>query len=349
MSEISILSYTIRKHVMQAENAVTDCLCFILRTHSSAARAFTRYLCQTSVELPDILELNTQVSWEHGGRPDLIGLHNKNRVLLIESKFGAPLTKNQPIGYLGQLAPQSDGVLLFIAPALRVEGLWEELKEHCLALKIDISTQKRTTKNGLITAHVSNNHYLALTSWECLVAYLIEDLSSKHEQMALEDLRQFKAVCDRLGSGNLEPFPFSQVASDGDKRDRQLRTMVDSLTKALVDGGFAKTKGYRATPGPGYYKRYMTLSCHINWCVEFNHEYWARFGESLIWLTVTTAPEIEVALKPLEINLSGLSRRYGNQFILPLKSSHSRSEADALDHMTKQAISIAKALVLPTE
>jgi hypothetical protein len=43
-------------------------------------------------------------------------------------------------------------------------------------------------------------------------------------------------------------------------------------------------KGYRATPGSYYYRRYGTLSGHMNWFVEYNEQNAARFGESLLWV-----------------------------------------------------------------
>lgn len=322
---------------------------FILSTYDTATRSLVKYLRQTGANLPDVLEFNTQVSWGHEGRPDLIGLNNNDRILLLESKFDAPLTKNQPIGYLKQLTPRMDGVLLFIAPSLRVEGLWEALMTHCANSKIALGTQRKSPALGLISAPVGSGHYLALASWDSLISYISDNLSHHQEQGALADLLQLKALCERLGSGNLQSFPLHQITSERDKRDRQLRTMIDSITKVLIVSGFAKTKGYRATPGPGYYKRYMTLSGYINWCVEYNGEYWARFGESLLWFSTTMTPENATALTILDISLAGLPHRFGNQFLIPLKASHCRSEEEALDHMTKQATAVATSLAIKAE
>jgi hypothetical protein len=344
MPEISLLSYILPKYVIQAENAVTDCLFFILTTYRAAFVAFIRYLSQVGLALPEDLELNTQVSWEHEGRPDMVGLKDNERVLLIEAKFAAPLTKNQPIGYLRQLAPRMNGVLLFIAPTARVADLWDELRKHCSSLRTDINIGRRVSENGLIASPVSNKQSLAVTSWDSMIDYLEAVLQGKQDQQAINDLLQFRSLCNRLSTGNLDSSPLLAATASGDKRDRQGRKMVDSITRVLIEKGHAKTKGYRATPGPGYYKRYMTLSGQSNWCVEFNLEYWARFGESPIWLTITIEPELAALLEMLETSFSGLTRRYTNQFIVPLRPAYIRSEAEALDHMTKQAISFARAV-----
>lgn len=110
-------------------------------------------------------------------------------------------------------------------------------------------------------------HRLAIASWESLISTLLNDLSAPSDYDALADVSQLSALCDRLLSGEIAVPP---GGPGWDKRDRQLRAMVDAMTARLVESRHADTKGYHATPGPGYYKRYMTLSGRKNWCVEFN-------------------------------------------------------------------------------
>jgi hypothetical protein len=61
---------------------------------------------------------------QHGNIPDLVGATTDGTgVLLVESKFWAPLTPNQPIGYLRRLPVDREGMVLFIAPEGRYETL----------------------------------------------------------------------------------------------------------------------------------------------------------------------------------------------------------------------------------
>ncbi len=41
-------------------------------------------------------------------------------------------------------------------------------------------------------------------------------------------------------------------------------------------------KGYIATPGPHFYRRFATLSGHVNWFAEYNLAVPTRFEESLL-------------------------------------------------------------------
>lgn len=56
------------------------------------------------------------------------------------------------------------------------------------------------------------------------------------------------------------------------------------MAKRLSESGIFDTKGYRATPGPRFYRRFGTLSGHVNWFVEYNEEYATRFEESSLWV-----------------------------------------------------------------
>ena len=48
--------------------------------------------------------------------------------MLIEAKFRAGLTDNQPMAYLKRLPANTPSALLFVAPAARLTTLWNELR-----------------------------------------------------------------------------------------------------------------------------------------------------------------------------------------------------------------------------
>lgn len=77
--------------------------------------------------------------------PDLVGRDVEGRYLLIvESKFWAPLTLNQPATYIDRLPADKPALLLFIAPASRMRTLWLELLSRCNALSIISQDQQET-------------------------------------------------------------------------------------------------------------------------------------------------------------------------------------------------------------
>jgi hypothetical protein len=63
-----------------------------------------------------------------------------------------------------------------------------------------------------------------------------------------------------------------------------LRSIVDEVAGRLIERGVFATRGYRATPGPYYYRRFGDLSGRINCSIGYDEQYAARFEESLLWL-----------------------------------------------------------------
>ena len=110
------------------ENIAVEALGHILSTSPVAVRALEDMLQTGGAEIGEIAWVKTQASGEEGTQPDLAGFdpHNKECVL-IEAKFWAGLTDNQPVAYLKRLPKNQASALLFVAPAARLNTLWAEL------------------------------------------------------------------------------------------------------------------------------------------------------------------------------------------------------------------------------
>jgi hypothetical protein len=85
---------------------------------------------------------------------------------------------------------------------------------------------------------------------------------------------QLKGLCRRLKAPpELEADPWEGLGS-----------IVREVAKRLSERGVLDTRGYGAARGPRSYRRYGTLSGHVNWFVRYNEEYAVRFEESLLWI-----------------------------------------------------------------
>jgi hypothetical protein len=63
-----------------------------------------------------------------------------------------------------------------------------------------------------------------------------------------------------------------------------MRSLVDEVAGHLIESGVFATRGYRATPGSYFYRRFGDLSGRMNWSIGYDEQYAARFEESLLWL-----------------------------------------------------------------
>ena len=138
----------------QTEVAATAALRHILVQSESARDALERMLLAAGVEVDSLTRFQTEAIGEEGERVDLVCYdeHGTERVL-IEAKFWAGLTDNQPNTYLARLPEEGHSVLLFVVPAQRMETLWPVLcaraeQVHQLTIVSDSGDLRRASIDG---------------------------------------------------------------------------------------------------------------------------------------------------------------------------------------------------------
>ena len=128
MTDDRILGHLAQRFAVSEENLATEALTWLLRRSAAARAALVGLARAIGVDVPDELTFIGQVGSPDTGRPDVVGLDASSRErLLIEAKFAAALTDQQPSGYLKRLPPDVDGMLLVVAPTVRLATLWVEL------------------------------------------------------------------------------------------------------------------------------------------------------------------------------------------------------------------------------
>ena len=101
----------------KTEDVAVEALGHILNGSQPARDALSEVLRISGAEVGRIAEVETQVTIEDDARPDLAAYNEDgSRCVLIEAKFWAGLTKNQPLTYLRHLlrVPKTSA-LLFVA------------------------------------------------------------------------------------------------------------------------------------------------------------------------------------------------------------------------------------------
>lgn len=122
------------------------------------------------------------------GRADL-------RLALIEAKFNAGLTANQPNGYLNSLPVGITAALLFIAPSNRLQSLWTQLRDRAKS-----SGRKLDDTSGWRIRSVrirGSDHYMMLVSWTMLMDEMIEHIKAAELSDAECNAQQLKGLIMR--------------------------------------------------------------------------------------------------------------------------------------------------------
>ena len=96
------------------ENLATEALLFLMNNSKDANGLFAEFLSGYGQEFPPVTRLASQVSSDGNTIPDLVAIDQAgSAVFIVENKFWAELTPNQPVGYLPLLHGAAGGELNF--------------------------------------------------------------------------------------------------------------------------------------------------------------------------------------------------------------------------------------------
>ena len=197
----------------QTEVAATAALRHILEQSESARDALERMLLAAGVEVGSLTRFQTEAIGAEGERVDLVCYdeHGTERVL-IEAKFWAGLTDNQPNTYLARLPEDTHSALLFVVPAQRIETLWPELcrraeEQHELRFISDDPTSGELRGVSID----DNGHKMLLTSWRAVLERMESQASLAGDRAAVRDLEQLRGLTERMDSDAFLPYTFGRA------------------------------------------------------------------------------------------------------------------------------------------
>ena len=195
--------------------------------------------------------------------------------MLIEAKFWAGLTGNQPNVYLKRLPPGM--ALLFVAPELRIVTLWSKLR--CLAGVGHLRSDPDETDFKSVTTGAGKR--LMLISWR----RLLDRLEAAGDSQLRSEIQQLRGVADRYDADAFLPLRQEEFAPEIPRRLLGLRRLVDDATMEAVEQGYADIEGLKATPTANGYGRYLRLRGSGAW-FGIASDLWARgsYPDTPLWL-----------------------------------------------------------------
>ena len=252
MTSDSLLAHLAWRFPGATEDIATEALLYILHKHESAWTALGNLLRSGGADPEPMDSFDTQRVYQRSKKPDLVAFNDGREVLLVESKFWASLTSQQPNGYLRLMMKDLPDAknLLFIAPKARRDELWKELREQA-GKQFEVADEQAT--DGVRSATVgSSGHRLMLTSWHTLLNRL------EHSGTDVDgDLRQLRGLCTPARDD--EPLACVDAGDDTralSKVDHYKAFLGDAV--ALAESrGIIDTKGLSYGGGDSSYGRYF--------------------------------------------------------------------------------------------
>ena len=286
------------------EDVAVEALGHILTTSEAARAALSGVVDAGGRPVGPITSVRTQVTGPGGARPDLAACDRSGRErVLLEAKFEAGLTKNQPAAYLERLPDELPSALLFVAPAARVEWLWAQLlrrtskrpsRGEWLRALLGGGRRKRPDgvesesfrKAGVVWIPAGGARRLMLTSWKTLLDRMQERAAAAADAQAEADIRQLRGLATHEDEDGFVPLRRAEMRPETPRRILALQRLVDAAAECALDAGWADAKGLKVQPQWWGYGRWLHLAGAQVWFgVDFVA--WSRSPDTplLLWFT----------------------------------------------------------------
>ena len=238
----SLLAHLANRFTNLMETLATETLGYILSQSAPARGAIQEMLASGGADVGPIarvvtevtdIRVQTEVTDIGKGRIDLAGYNEayEERVL-IEAKFWAELTDNQPSEYLKRLP--NDGrpsALLFVAPEARIESLWTEVCGRAREGKftVDIGADTGALRTAVIAG---SERRLMLTSWR---AMLREMRGAAGDVTVEKDIDQLRVLCDQQDRTAFLPLRVGELGPGFSKRAINLHYLYNDVLARLQE------------------------------------------------------------------------------------------------------------------
>lgn len=288
MPHTSLLGHLVRQFVGGEENVATEALNYILMRSSVARRALIQLVAQASgVELGYDLTFKTQELGQARALPDLIGFNQEGqRSLIIEAKFWASLTPNQPVTYIESLPPDAPGAVVFLAPTQRFNILWSDLLRRCHEAKLE--TREFGSTEDSRSVRLPPQRALTLISWRRLLGVLVRDLEAAGEMELAADANQLLGLCEQMDGSAFVSLPTEGRAAEMGDAIRQHKPLIEHIVSEMVKQGVGKHEDQRTGQGEGWYGCYVNVGRYL-FLVSVDERHQASYANTPFWLSLYRA------------------------------------------------------------
>ena len=309
-NESGLLAYLIPRLTSRSEDTATEALAFILKKSEACRRELDKLLSEQDLDLASITRLETQVKFDDECRPDMVGYDNERRErLVVESKFWAALLEGQASCYFSHIDESEPGILLFIAPATRIETLWAEIKRQMETGEHPISSESGERGDRTYRARVvgSANH-LMLVSWDLVLERLAAAAST--DPQAASDIQQLRGFTDLQDLDAFQPIQREELSPSLARRVLWINKLVDNVVERGVEDGWMSVDTWhpaRFRTGSGRNFRFVEdsgASRSDSFYLGTAFDTWATMGDTPLWLTTW-------AKTPATLQLRDTSHRLG--------------------------------------
>ena len=276
---------TTPKLVNRSEEIVTHTLGHILSSSEASRQALRDFLLTRDVDIGEIKRVDTQnLGRRGGGTPDLATYdETEQERLLLEAKFWAGLTSNQPVTYLRRLPKDKQSALLFVAPPVRLKELWQELKDR-VSVEACFNLSNENVEQEIRWCDVDEHRKLILTSWRFLLDSIAAQASRAVAQ-TVNDIHQLQDMAELRGFDSTQRGP---LTPEFPRSLPLLYGLIDDTVERLIENSRAAVPGgaYRPAVHRVYSVRYMTFCGVESSSFGIYFRDWSTYHHNPLWFTL---------------------------------------------------------------
>ena len=287
-TEQGLLAHIVSKFApRQWENVASEALLYLL-AQPGGNRAVNDLLAPLDFRLSDEVWRGQVGSKDDSAIPDLVAEVGGKPLLIIETKFWASLTANQPLGYLRRQQdafasdPQAH-LLLFLAPRQRRHLLTAELEERVGASHFD---------RGSLAVIDAGLGRIALVDWLDLLAHLEAAFRSLSDETSLGNLAQLRGLCDRADQEAMLPLTAEDLDPRRAQRQMEFHRVVRRVVDILVSEHRFSTKGLRDSASADGWGKYVSAPSGRELGITVALQRWGHDWPTPWWVRVWDPPRL---------------------------------------------------------
>jgi hypothetical protein len=331
------------------EDIASEGLTYVLQRSSAARQALSKIIQTDSGLVLEDINYSTQNVGEKLERPDISGIDkNGKEVVILEAKFWASLTDNQPVEYLRRLGDSS--VLMFITPTLRVRPIFSEIQIRLTQAGIDFIPDNINHSFSL------NNQKVIVKTWSEILQAIRLQLAQANEQTLLSDIDQIIGLCETIDSNSFQPYQSGDFSPSIAKKINSYYNLVDSVINELKKRGLADTSSLIAAPHRYGYTRYFKMGT-MGLSLQVRFDFWEKIADTPFWICLkddttngknwTLTEPFKAKIKNTVAKNSGIPYESNNrELFIPVYPLTDKTEDLVTNNMANQITKLTDELIM---
>lgn len=263
------------------EDIASEGLVYVLKQSLESRSAINQIIKNNTNLIFSDLSYQNQNVGKDLERPDISGKDETGKeVLLIEAKFWASLTHNQPNGYLKRL--KDNTVLIFLVPTLRTKVVFHEVRNQILEENQDLEID---TKNLRILIKSSNQH-IFIKSWNEVLNSIKSKIEQTNNIALLSDLNQIIGLCETIDQNSFQPIIDKDLSPKIPKNINSYYEIIDKVVDELKNRnkGISTKKLLKSPQRYGYHRYFSTKELGMNFALKF--DLWEKCADTPFWFSI---------------------------------------------------------------